>query len=547
MAIDLTKLQIFNDAIARNTNLSGSTRIQCDNAQEGNLGRFTIRQIPANKSTFEANNIVRRNFADALKSAFGVSSLNDLPKEVRNVLKIEDFKLQEGYVTSSRPLTMRRIRAVMSAICDVTAKAAPTRQEANAIRADFAEYLKRSAYMEAAFDRIAIAEGRKPLTLDIPWVSQKSFDIPLSALKPYTKGIKSADLASKINDIKEKIDADVSLAMETLTKLKSGEVLPPNTNRANALRHYFALCAVASDETGRGISRTISVPDADGKIAAYLKASLKDADNFETGVVHMAADPFLSESQAMTRFTVDIGFGESAGYGEAWHVAYNTYERLAMQEGFSPLMRRGVEPTMSIAQMYANITAESTRLLNAYSAEMDALFEKDVNIANSLKNDPTATLDLTTLPEPFKTRIGKIFSLRQALNAFFNNLTLANPAYADHPALRYADETILTMKNIPAMTDVVILNHEEAGAAAQVRNVAEPYEGLDLDRFLEEIAAKAPTNRKTPEARMAWAVASLISELPAERYADKNLNDFIVLQVANGLWCCQGGEKRICC
>ncbi|MBR5592026.1 MAG: hypothetical protein IKW38_05795 [Kiritimatiellae bacterium] len=534
MPIDLSGLQIFNDAIQNNRNLSGGTRIECDKAQERRLGRFSIKQIPANKYVHEANNVARRNFADALTSAFGVSSLNELPKDVRDVLKIEDFKLKDGNVTSSRPLTMRRIRAVMTAIRDVTAKAAPSRQEATAIREHFADYLQRSEYMEAAFDRIAIAEGRKPLTLNIPGVSKKSFDIPLSTLKLYTKGIKTADLASKIDDIKQRIEADVNLATDTLTKLKNGDALPADANRANALRHYFALCAVASDETGRGISRTVSVPDADGKIATYLKASLKGADSFETGVVHMAADPFLEESQAMTRFTVDIGFGESAGYGEAWHVAYNTFEHLAMQEGFSPLMRRGVEPAMSIAQMYANITAESTRLLNAYSAEMDAMFEKHPDLAKIQQEAPDS-IDLTKLPEPFNAKIGKILSLRQTLNTFFSKLTLANPAYADHSAIRYADETILTMNKIPAMANEGVIGHAEAGAAAQVQNVAEPYEGLDLDRFLEEIAAEAPTNRKTPEARMAWAVASLISELPAERYADKNLNDFIRVLGSNGM------------
>ena len=202
MAIDLSGLKIFNDAITNNVNLSGSTRLQCDGAQEGRLGNFTIRQIPSNKYVHEVNYTARRNFADALTAAFGVRSLEDLPKEVRDVLKIEDFKLQDGAVTSSRPLTMRRIRAVMTAIRDVTAKAAPSRGEADAIRQNFTDYLQRSEYMEAAFDRIAIAEGRKPLTLDIPLISNENFEVPLSALKVYTKGIKPAELASKIDEIK---------------------------------------------------------------------------------------------------------------------------------------------------------------------------------------------------------------------------------------------------------------------------------------------------------------------------------------------------------
>ena len=525
MTIDLSGLQIFNDAILNNRDLGGGARVQCESTQEGVLGRFRVKQIPSNRYVHEANNVARRNFADALTSAFGVRSLNDLPKEVRDVLKIEDFNLREGTVTSSRPLTMRRIRAVMTAIRDVTAKAAPSRQEANAIREHFSDYLQRSEYMEAAFDRIAIAEGRKPLSLDIPLISEKSFDLPLSALKVYTKGIKAADLASKIDDIKGKIEADVMLAVDTLAKLKHGDALPADTQRANALCRYFALCAVAADETGRGISRTVSVPDADGQLAAFLKASLKDSDNFETGVVHMAADPFMAESQAMTRFSVDIGFGEKAGYGEAWHVAYNAYEGLATKEGFSPLMRRGVEPAMSIAQMYANITAESTRLLNAYSAEMDALFKAYPELATAQGNDSAAPLDLATLPEPFKDNISKLLSLRQTLNSFFSTLSLANPAYADNPALRYADETVLTANKIPAMEMVGVFARAEAGAAAQVQNTAVPYEGWTLDRVLEEVAAEAPADR-TGEARLGWAVASLLSEVPEDRLANLHLQDF---------------------
>ena len=62
-----------------------------------------------------------------------MKSLEDLPGNVRKSLKIEDFKLDKnGNITSTRPLTARRVRAVMSAIQEVTAKAAPNREEAAA-------------------------------------------------------------------------------------------------------------------------------------------------------------------------------------------------------------------------------------------------------------------------------------------------------------------------------------------------------------------------------------------------------------------------------
>ena len=383
MSINLMMLQNFNNAVSNARVMSDSSRLQTGTFKLG--GTYDIRQIPSNKYDRAANNAVRRNFAAALTGAFGVKSLEDLPANVRSALNISDFKLdKEGNITSTRPLTARRVRAVMSAIQEATAKAAPNREEAAAIRSDFTTFLRNSDYMKAAFDRIAIAEGRKPLTLEIPFVGDGAFDVPLSALKVYTNGIKPGELAAKIGEIKDRIERDVSSAIETLARIRSGDAMEPDAARADALRRYFALCAVAADTTGRGISRTISVPDADGKIAAFLKASLKGADEFETGVVHTPADPFLAGSYGVTRFTVDIGFGESAGFGEAWHVAYNTYEDLAMRDGFSPLMRRGAGPAMSIAQMYSNITAESTRLLNAYSAEMDALFK--ANPASSEKN-----------------------------------------------------------------------------------------------------------------------------------------------------------------
>ena len=530
MSMNLTILQNFNSAVNNAHPMSDGARLQTGTFKLG--GTYDIRQIPSNKYDQTANNEVRRNFASALTGVFGVNSLEDLPANVRKSLKIEDFKLDKnGNITSTRPLTARRVRAVMSAIQEVTAKAAPNREEAAAIRSDFTTFLRNSDYMKAAFDRIAIAEGRKPLTLEIPFVGNGAFDVPLSALKVYTKGIKNSELAANIGEIKNRIESDVSSALETLARIRSGDAMEPDAARANALRRYFALCAVAADTTGRGISRTVSVPDADGKIAAFLKASLKGADEFETGVVHTPADPFLAGSYGVTRFTVDIGFGESAGFGEAWHVAYNTYEDLAMRDGFSPLMRRGAGPAMSIAQMYSNITAESTRLLNAYSAEMDALFKANPELAAAQDGNTAAPVDFANLDEPYRTNIGKILSLRQSLNAFFSSLALADPIYMDNPAVRYADETVLTMDKIPAMTQIQIV--AESSAAVEVRN-AEPYEGLTFDAFLAQMVAEAPEGRTTEEARLGWAVAALISELPEALHGNHNFSELCRSYGRNG-------------
>ena len=527
MAIDLTKLQIFNDAIMRNTDLSGSTRIQCDNAQEGNLGRFTIRQIPSNKYVHSANNAARLQFADALTSAFGVRSLEELPKDVRAVLKIEDFKLQDGAVTSTRPLTMRRIRAVMTAICDVTAKAAPSREDAEAIRRNFNDYLQNSQYMQAAFDRIAIAEGRKPLTLDIPLISNNSFEVPLSALKVYTKGIKPAELAQRLDDIKQAIANDAALAKETLGLLMRGETVQPDKARANILRHYFALCAVASDDTERGISRTVSVPDANGKIAEFLKTSLKHSDDIDTGVVHTPADPFLAESQAMTRFSVEIGFKPSARYGgDTWMGALCAYENLVRQDGFSPIMKRGYDPPMAISQMYSNIIAEDARLLNMFEIELEAMFTAHPELRGAHAGGNVAQFDLTIAPAPFKANIEKILSLRQALNDFFPKLTSFKPIYGNNPALRFANESILTANQIPAM-NLGEVNPPAMNQVAEVRPQADPYEGVTLESTIERMMDKAPAHIPQ-ERRRGWAIGSLIDSFPPSHYAGNAvLNRFV--------------------
>lgn len=535
MAIDLTKLQIFNDAIMRNTNLSGSTRIQCENAQEGNLGRFTIRQIPSNKYVHSANNAARLQFADALTSAFGVRSLEELPKDVRAVLKIEDFKLQDGAVTSTRPLTMRRIRAVMTAICDVTAKAVSSREDAAEIRQNFSTYLQNSQYMQAAFDRIAIAEGRKPLTLDIPLISNTSFEVPLSALKAYTKGIKPAELAAKIDDIKQAIANDAAIAKETLGQLMRGETVQPDKARATILRHYFALCAVASDDTGRGISRTVSVPDANGKIAEFLKASLKNSDDMETGVVHTPADPFLAESQAMTRFSVEIGFKPSARYGgDAWMGALCAYENLMRRDGLSPIMKRGYDSPMAISQMYSNIIAEDARLLNMFEIELEAMFTARPDLREAHAGGNVAQFDLTRAPAPFKANIEKILSLRQALNDFFPKLTSLKPLYGNNPALRFANESILTANQIPAMNPGEV-NPPAMNQVAEVRPQANPYEGVTLESTIESMMAKAP-NRIPQEQRRGWAVSTLLNAFPPSQFeGNAVLNAFLDSYGRNGI------------
>lgn len=307
MNINLTGLQAFHSVInaEQNQKLNGNVRLQ-GSFQNGILSNIT--QVKSNKGEAVAQNNqqIRQAFASALLSAFGVNSLEELPKDIRAALKIDDFGVKNGQVTSSRPLTMRRVRAVMDAVKDVAVRGAETAEKAEQVRADFAAHLNDSAYMKAAIDRFAIAEGTKNLTLNIPSVSDQDFDIPLSALKPYIKGIKPHELPGKIEDIKAQITQDMHIASAEIKRLLEGVDIDVDVKTATAIRRYFALAAVAHSEGG--ISQTVSIPDKDGKIAAYLNKCA----TAEMKAVHTVADPFVKGSYDVTRFTVDIGFDSAS-------------------------------------------------------------------------------------------------------------------------------------------------------------------------------------------------------------------------------------------
>lgn len=70
---------------------------------------------------FDDNNKVRQILVNSLKVQFGVDDVLALPDSVKNALKIgswrDDFKFDhDGNVTSGRPLTARRIKAVIMAV-----------------------------------------------------------------------------------------------------------------------------------------------------------------------------------------------------------------------------------------------------------------------------------------------------------------------------------------------------------------------------------------------------------------------------------------------
>lgn len=62
---------------------------------------------------FGQNNLaMRRAFLAAVKNELGIQDLKDLPKDVRKALCLGDFRLKDGEVTSTRPLTARRVLKV---------------------------------------------------------------------------------------------------------------------------------------------------------------------------------------------------------------------------------------------------------------------------------------------------------------------------------------------------------------------------------------------------------------------------------------------------
>ena len=122
-------LQAFQTAVNRHGLGDENARVQI--AHRDDIGAC-LRKVECGTPTGERNLTVRIAFKEALIRAFGVDRLDQLPKEVKDVLKIRDFKLsKDGEVTSMRPLTMRRVKAVMGAVQNVAKSALREGDEAN--------------------------------------------------------------------------------------------------------------------------------------------------------------------------------------------------------------------------------------------------------------------------------------------------------------------------------------------------------------------------------------------------------------------------------
>lgn len=112
----LTKLNAFATAAANNEHMSGEdTVIQTTDRNKGGLVSRQWTRLGSRSDDFKrANLCARQAFFESICEQFG--GFDKIPKSVRNVMKLGDFKLNsDGNVTSNRPLTARRIKA----ICDV--------------------------------------------------------------------------------------------------------------------------------------------------------------------------------------------------------------------------------------------------------------------------------------------------------------------------------------------------------------------------------------------------------------------------------------------
>lgn len=109
------------DAVAE---MSRSGKVNVANTKASALSRMI--SVSTNAQTAKTlNNNTRQMLVDALKRQFNAGSFNDLPEAVKAALKgthastgAEDFAFAAGTdtVTSGKPLTARRIQAVMTAV-----------------------------------------------------------------------------------------------------------------------------------------------------------------------------------------------------------------------------------------------------------------------------------------------------------------------------------------------------------------------------------------------------------------------------------------------
>lgn len=430
--MNLGELRLFQSAINMHSAVDANARVGISNQEESGLAGRNVVLLKSGSSKSEDNTEVRRAFKTALTKAFNVSHLDELPSDVKKALKIGDFKeSKDGVVASTRPLTMRRIRAVMGAVQNYAKTAASDVQERTAIDTAFASGLQDTTVVEDAFRRLNIASGRQPMKIQMP-LHDKEVDVPLSALSAYTKGISAEKLPVEVDRLKEAVESDLKAGREIYLQLMSGRTATDSPAAQRTLRLYLSFAALAN---GKGLSsRVISVPDPEGRLAAYL--------NGKANVVSVAANDTITGSSARLMFVSDFDLPGAPVFPRTPMEVKARYVCIENNRFSSELLERKAfsETGMTVSQMYANVKAEFCRLVATEEDELRAAVEKEIGHYDDSTAAGRAEIEKT------KAR-NDLFEYRCMLNEFLCYLQ-SDRADLDHPEFRIGDEVVLTQDEI---------------------------------------------------------------------------------------------------
>ena len=428
-------LQAFQTAVNRHGLGDDNARVQM--AHRDDIGAC-LRKVECGAPTGERNLTVRTVFKDALTHAFGVNCLEELPKEVKDVLKIGDFKLtKNGEVTSMRPLTMRRVKAVMGAVRDVAKSALREGDEANMLeRAAVSGFGRQDRdVMERAMSRIAIVSGRKPMVFT--FANGVEVSVPLSSLTAYTRSIPPESLAASIDDLHDQIQRDVKEGCAIYECLKAGKPCEHSIEATRKLRHYLSFMAIVAGKGGN--SRVISVPDSNGRVAEFLKL------DGPAGAKRLWANGSISGSARRVIFVSDLDCLGGAVAPMRQPDVEKRYRKLAENSRSSRVVQRKAEQGgFTVAQMQANVKAELVRISTVGYEEL--LLDARKELGNRTASDEEM-FGLIGDTKAFRD----FCSYRCDLSEFLLYLQ-ANRADLDHPEMRIGDEIVLTEKDLKGIS-----------------------------------------------------------------------------------------------
>lgn len=428
--MNLNLLKSFQAVINDNGTANGDVRVgMLSNSDNGSCSSRVVRVARPDGTS---NREVREVFRIALTAAFDVRRLEDLPPEVKKVLKIGDFKISEnGDVTSTRPLTMRRIRAVMDAVKSVAMRSAPDSDEKSRIEESFASSFKDSKVMEDALERIAVASGRRPLRFSLP--GGRNVEVYISGLASYAKRFSSNSVSANIDDLHSMVQRDIETGYALYANLSNGIACNYAEDSVRALKCYLSFVALACG--GGSGCKAISVPDKNGLVADFI------ARFDPNGMRCIKANGMVRGSTDRILF---VGCLECLGKtDEPMHQndIDGRYQRLKSNPISSGLLRRkAAQDGFTIAQMQANVKAELNRLAEVADDEiaMDACVKRDRG--KTFSDEALAAIGKTKAFERF-------YSYRRELSEFLLYLR-SDRADLSHPEARIANEIVLTEADI---------------------------------------------------------------------------------------------------